>query len=168
METPEDVLCRQCGLCCDGSLFADVLLTSVELESIEKVVGYEKRDERVFLQQPCQALCDGDCQVYSHRPTGCREFECELLRQVKRGETHASAALGTIKTVREKVLSIEELLKQLGEEDPELPLSFRYESVLSQAWDLTDPESIQTQREKLFELVTELDSTLQDQFRSSD
>jgi hypothetical protein len=76
--------------------------------------------------------------------------------------------LDIIKTVREKILSIEDLLKELGEEDSDLPLSFRYESALSQAWDMTDPESIQAQRGHLFKLVTELDSTLQDRFRSSD
>lgn len=168
METPEDVLCRQCGLCCDGSLFADVLVTEAELQPIETVVGYERRDDRVLLQQPCQAFCDGDCRVYSHRPAGCRSFECELLKQVKSGETQASTALDIIKTVREKILSIEDLLKELGEEDSDLPLSFRYESALSQAWDMTDPESIQAQRGHLFKLVTELDSTLQDRFRSSD
>ena len=168
METPEDVLCRQCGLCCDGSLFADVLVTEAELQPIEEVVGYERREDRILLQQPCQALCDGDCQVYSYRPAGCRSFECELLKQVKCGETQASTALDIIKTVRETILSIEDLLIQLGEEDSELPLSFRYEAALSQAWDLTDPESIQTQRAQLFELVTDLDSTFQDRFRSSD
>jgi uncharacterized protein len=168
METPEDMLCRQCGLCCDGSLFADVIVTEAEIQPIETRVGYERRDDRVFLQQPCQAFCEGKCQVYPDRPAECRSFECELLRQVKVGETQVSTALYTIKTVREKIRFIEDLLNQLGEEDSDLPLSFRYETALSQAWDLTESKSVQEKREQLFALVTELDSTLQDRFRSSD
>lgn len=168
METPEHNLCRQCGLCCDGSLFADVRLTDSELGPIEAIVAYEQRDDINYLQQPCHAFCEGDCQIYSKRPVGCRRFECELLKQVKIGETTASSALDTIKRVREEISSIEELLIQLGETEESLPLSFRYESALAQAWDLTEPTAVQSKREQLYQQVTALDSTLQNRFRSSD
>ena len=166
MESPEDSLCRQCGLCCDGSLFADVILTQEELTLIEQIIGYEQRDDRFYLQQPCSALDCGDCQVYSNRPKGCREFECQILSECKAGKRSTREALATIQDLKEHIRLIRTLLNDLDQADPSLPLSYQYETALSVAWDLSAPEEIQNKRDQLFKKVSELETALQDQFRS--
>jgi len=42
-ESPLSILCRGCGLCCDGSLFTHVGLEADELEREQR--GREKADE---------------------------------------------------------------------------------------------------------------------------
>ena len=92
MALAEAQLCFECGLCCDGSLFADVMLRAAELESIKQQVGYEHRDGNTFLQQPCLAYGQGRCQVYEDRPQGCRSYECQVLRDLKEGRLKRAEA----------------------------------------------------------------------------
>ena len=167
MNRPEDLLCRQCGLCCDGSLFENVLLSETELAPIESVIGYEKNEHGTFLQQPCRAFCNQQCQVYSTRPRGCQSYEWEPLKELRAGEISAERALEQIRDVKGTIEAIHALLIQLSDDAPELPLSFRCESALSQAWDLTAPQSVQENQERLYQRVTELDRLLQNRFRTS-
>ena len=164
--SPESILCRQCGLCCDGSLFADVVISKQELTPIENIIGYEERSGRIFMQQPCLAYRDGDCQLYNDRPGGCRQFECQLLKDVKIELTAPTEALKEIRQVKSLTQSIKTLLSQLGQLDESLPLSYQCESALSEAWDLSEADSQQESREQLYDQVAELESTLQDRFRS--
>src|SRR3989442_1734862 len=84
-----DTLCTRCGLCCDGSLFADVELANTDEASALEVMGLEiddaDEDEGGLLLQPCRALKGRRCSIYPHRPGCCRTFECRLLQEVKRG-----------------------------------------------------------------------------------
>src|SRR5882724_13606086 len=84
-----DTLCTRCGLCCDGSLFADVELASGDEASALEVMGLEiedaDEDDGELLLQPCAALKGKRCSIYPHRPDCCRTFECRLLQQVQRG-----------------------------------------------------------------------------------
>lgn len=166
MDVPENSLCRRCGLCCDGSLFADVILGRDELNPIEQAIGYEARNDRIYLQQPCLALCNGDCQIYSHRPDGCRTFECQLLKEVKAGQLTTPAALEKIKRIKERIEKIKQLLEDLDYADRSFPLSYQCESALSAPWDLSAPQSVQDKRDQLYQSVAELEAELQDQFRS--
>ena len=165
---PETILCRQCGLCCDGSLFADVVISKAELAPIEGIVGYEERSGRIFMQQPCLAYCDGDCQLYENRPGGCRQFECQLLKDVKFERTSSSEALNEIRSMKSRISGVKATLSELDQLDESLPLSFQYESALSEAWDLSESEERQQKREQLYVQVAELDSALQDRFRSDE
>ncbi len=166
MDVPEDSLCRNCGLCCDGSLFADVIIGPEELAPIEAVIGYEKQDDRISLQQPCLALCDGDCQIYSRRPEGCRKFECQLLKDVKAMKIDPATAHEKINAIKSKIGQIKELLDDLDQADSSLPLSYQCETALSAPLDLSAAEDIQDKREQLYTDVAELEAELQDQFRS--
>ena len=77
-----DTLCTRCGLCCDGSLFADVELAGTDEASALEVMGREIEeddDDRGLLLQPCAALKGKRCSLYPHRPDCCRAFECRLL-----------------------------------------------------------------------------------------
>lgn len=80
-----ETLCTRCGLCCDGSLFADVELTPRETAALE-IMGLSIDDSENLLLQPCAALKNKRCSIYQYRPKCCRTFECKLLQQVKRGD----------------------------------------------------------------------------------
>src|SRR6185369_8936384 len=95
MAGPIDLLCLQCGLCCNGVLFADVRPERGD-------------DSRLFQQyglrvpQPCPAFNAGDCKcaVYSDRPQRCRKFECKQLIAVQAGQKASAAALTKIRGQR--------------------------------------------------------------------
>lgn len=68
-----EVLCRACGLCCDGSLFGRVPLAEDERVHLPLAPGGNAFD------QPCPAHVDDACTIYETRPRACREFTCRLL-----------------------------------------------------------------------------------------
>ena len=85
-----DTLCTRCGLCCDGSLFAEVELASSAEASALEVMGLDIEDDNQvdarLLLQPCGALKGKRCSIYPYRPDCCRTFECRLLQEVRRGQ----------------------------------------------------------------------------------
>jgi len=132
-KTLTKTLCLNCGLCCNGVLFKDVVLQDQDdVESLEaagltfKRRGCgEKRSSR--LPQPCAALGqDLYCRVYATRPARCHDFECALFQSTRRGETTVDAALRIIRRARSKAGEIERLLRRLGDQSEALPLSFRF------------------------------------------
>ena len=81
-----DTLCTRCGLCCDGSLFADVELAGRAEATRLEVMGLEIEDDDTaggLLLLPCGALRGRLCSIYPHRPECCRTFECRLLQDVR-------------------------------------------------------------------------------------
>ncbi len=168
MAPAEAHLCFECGLCCDGSLFADVMLQTAELESIEQQVGYEYRDGNPFLQQPCLAYRQGRCQVYENRPQGCRSYECQVLCDLKEGRIKRPEAGQQIHQLRAIIEIINRCLAILGETDLTLPLSHRIESAMGQAWDLNEPQEKQEAREELQQIVPEFESLAGERFRAVD
>jgi hypothetical protein len=90
-----DTLCTRCGLCCDGTLFADVELASrAEATRVEALgLEIESDDDAPLLVQPCAALRGRRCSIYVHRP-GFRTPECKPLLdatwsgEVERAGTH--------------------------------------------------------------------------------
>jgi Fe-S-cluster containining protein len=129
-----DALCTKCGLCCDGSLFADVELGGRrEVDRIE-LLGLEVEDGgagREVLILPCAALRGTRCGVYALRPACCRSFECGLLQRARRGEIAVGRAMETIATTRAAVARVKGILARLGERDPRLPLAERCAEALS-------------------------------------
>jgi hypothetical protein len=106
-------LCRQCGLCCDGSLFARVILGAGDDASQVEAAGItvvEHAGGRQF-PQPCQCFRDGACSVYDTRPGPCRRFRCQLLVDVQEGRI--SSADGAA-IVGRAVSWRDELLRRLG------------------------------------------------------
>jgi uncharacterized protein len=82
-----DTLCTRCGLCCDGTLFAEVELAHrAEATRLEALgLEIESDDEAPLQVQPCTALKGRRCGIYPHRPGCCRTFECRLLQDVRCG-----------------------------------------------------------------------------------
>lgn len=95
-------LCCDCGLCCDGSLFADVELRGEAESTRLEILGLEvdEEDGRELLIQPCRGLKGAECQIYEHRPSVCRSFECQVLKDFGSGVESRKSALALIQEVR--------------------------------------------------------------------
>ena len=138
-------LCPQCGLCCNGVIFADVQLqrgddadrlrslglTLVQRNQRSARAGSAAGTGAVGLKfvQPC-ALLDGClCRAYAQRPKYCREFDCRLLLEVKAGRVDQRAALKTVRQARELAGRVLGLLRELGDAREQLPLGERFRRI---------------------------------------
>lgn len=126
-------LCTTCGLCCDGTLFADVELGPAEAARLE-IMGLridEEDTDAGLLSQPCAALKGTSCGIYAHRPRCCRIFECRLLQDAQNGAITVERAATRIADTRRQVAEIRDLLLRLGNRDRRLPLKERCAEVLA-------------------------------------
>ena len=127
-------LCTRCGLCCDGSLFADVeLIGQAEATRLE-ILGLEIEDHDAdgeLLLQPCAALQGRRCGIYPHRPKCCRTFECQLLQDVRRGAVTVVRAADEIAEALRRIRRVKALLAKLGQRDVRLPLKERCAEALA-------------------------------------
>jgi Fe-S-cluster containining protein len=122
-------ICRDCGLCCDGSLFSEVeLLDPVEsagLEVLGLAVEDEEEDEPAVLMQPCGALRETSCSIYENRPDCCRTFECALLKKLNAGTYSPHEARGRIEHLRADLRELANLIRRVhGNEG--LPIREQY------------------------------------------
>ena len=83
--SPATILCKACGLCCSGHLFAWVRLNANELDRTEALGLTVIRDDprqRGFIQ-PCP-LWNGICTVYTSPdyPRSCGTYKCTTLRRL--------------------------------------------------------------------------------------
>lgn len=115
-----DTLCLQCGLCCNGVLFADVRPEPGDTSPL--FAG------RSRVNQPCPAFDHGTCAcaIYNERPARCRKFECRQFISVRNGEITPEAALKRIRKARQLAAKVERLLAELGHEEARLSLSRRF------------------------------------------
>jgi len=129
-----DTLCTKCGLCCDGTLFADVeLVGQAEVARLEIMgIEVENEDRRIgLLSQPCAALRGTRCGIYAHRPKCCRVFECHLLQNTRRGAVTVERALEQIEDAREQIRQVRAILGRLGNRDEGLPIKERCAETLA-------------------------------------
>ncbi|HUA39416.1 MAG TPA: YkgJ family cysteine cluster protein [Candidatus Sulfopaludibacter sp.] len=117
-----DALCLQCGLCCNGVLFADVRPEPGDASPLF-------HGGRARMTQPCPAFNAETCAcaIYAERPARCRKFECRQLLGVRTGTTTTQDALGQIRTARELAARVEKLLAELDFNNVRLPLSRRFQ-----------------------------------------
>ena len=128
MASLTDTLCTRCGLCCDGSLFADVELTGRAEATGLEILGLEIDDDDsngAVLLLPCVALRGTLCSIYAHRPQCCRTFECRLLQDVRRGAVSVERAQEHISEALKRIRRVKELIAQLGQRDTRLSLKER-------------------------------------------
>ncbi len=76
--------------------------------------------------QPCPAYEETRCRIYSERPQYCREFECVLFKSVNAGRMQPEAALRVIRTAKQRVDKVLELLALLGDNDEEIAVAARF------------------------------------------
>ena len=121
MEALTDKLCLQCGLCCNGVLFADVRSEPGERSPL--LAG------RARVVQPCPAFQAGDCTcaIYLERPRRCRQFECRQLLGTKAGKFTVEAAMRRITKVRRLAAKAEKMLVELGFDNVKKPLKQRFQ-----------------------------------------
>jgi len=152
-----DTLCTRCGLCCDGTLFADVELASrAEATRLEALgLEIESDDEAPLLVQPCAALHGRRCSVYEHRPGCCRTFECRLLQDVRSGAMSLERAGERISRALETIREVQGLLDQLVPSDSGLPLKERCAEALMMA-NRSKPET-QRKRARLSATMADLE-----------
>jgi uncharacterized protein len=120
-----DTLCTRCGLCCDGSLFADVELAGRAEATRLELMGLEIEDDDAsgaLLSQPCRALQGKRCGIYAHRPECCRTFECRLLQDVRRGVADVDRAGEQIAEALKRIGWVRKRMVHLGQRDGHLPL----------------------------------------------
>ena len=163
-----DILCTRCGLCCDGSLFADVELAGTDEASALEVMGLEIEDadekDGGLLLQPCRALKGKRCSIYPHRPDCCRTFECRLLQEVKRGAVGVNRAKEKIAEALKRIERIKELIVQLGPGDERLPLKERCVEALALSEEVAaDPETNRKRAELQF-AMTSVENLIQKTF----
>ena len=159
-----DTLCTQCGLCCDGSLFADVELAAFDDSAALEVLGLELEDDDnrpggELLLQPCAALRGRRCGIYSHRPKCCQTFECRLLRDVRLGKLELSGALIQVAQALAEIDRVQKLIAQLGSVPENLPLKERCAEILEITEDSTDPATFKA-RDELEAAMTVLEKQL--------
>ncbi len=144
-----DTLCTTCGLCCDGSLLADVELKGRAEATKLEVMGLDIEDDgegRWLMSLPCRALQGTRCGIYAHRPGCCRTFECRLLQDVRHGAVGVDEAKSHIAGALGRIARVKELILQLGQRDSGLPLRERCAEALAREAGAT-PEMIQKRAE---------------------
>jgi Fe-S-cluster containining protein len=134
-----DQLCPNCGLCCNGGLFADVELRKGDdaQRLAELGMSLEKKGRHRAFTQPCACFDGRLCQIYNERPKRCRTFECGLLKRVQAGELGADAVLKTIARAKRQVEKVCKLLRRADSDGERLALSQRYGRAMSRPVDLS-------------------------------
>ncbi len=167
--TPTDFvsqLCPNCGLCCNGVLFADVELRKDDNASQLAGLGLslKKKGRRQAFTQPCACFDGKLCRIYSERPRYCQAFECGLLKKVQAGELEVETALKSIAEARRRVGKVAKILRRLGQHDEQLALIKRHVQVMSEAVDLSGPKAAVAWRGELMLAVEDLMRLLQRDF----
>jgi uncharacterized protein len=98
-ESPLSILCRDCGLCCDGSLFSHVGLEPEEIERLRAlgIPTQTRRSGTEVLPQKCSALAGRSCRIYSDRPASCAAYQCLLADSLVEGRITLEAAQAVVR-----------------------------------------------------------------------
>lgn len=160
-----DTLCTRCGLCCDGSLFADVELASSDEAAALEVMRLEiEEEEGGLLLQPCAALNGKRCGIYVHRPDCCRTFECRLLQEVKRGAVSIERAKDKIAEALQRIERVKELILQLGPGNERLPLKELCDEAMAQTEAVAADPGVKRRRTELQAAMTSVEGLVQETF----
>lgn len=160
-------LCAQCGLCCNGAMFHSVQLQPGDSPRVLAALGLKlkRKHGHHLLLQPCPALCNGQCSIYTARPERCRRFECRQLQRLAAGEINEAEALATIHDARRRLEQINALLQQAGSTNLRRPLSKRCEKAMAEPLDPSSDQRAVALRRQLTQARQEFDALLNDNFR---
>jgi len=95
------VLCGECGLCCDGTLFSHAVIAADEdVDRLREIGIVTISDDEERFTLPCPAF-DQVCTIYrSGRARVCGSFRCVLLRRYDAGEIPLEAAREIVREAR--------------------------------------------------------------------
>ena len=138
-QSDANALCVQCGLCCNGVIFADVQLQPQDTPERLRQLGVKllaraaktktaagATAPKFRFTQPCCAF-EGQCRIYDERPYYCRQFECALFKGVQAGHLEFVRAGRLIKTAHQRAEKVRKRLRLLGDTDETLALSKRFQ-----------------------------------------
>lgn len=111
-DTQAAVLCKACGLCCTGRLFAWTKLRSAEMDAIQELgVKVFREPHRRGFDQPCP-LWDGVCTIYAspRYPNFCRVYKCRLLKRLLDGRVGLTGALAIVRQTKNMIAVLEKTL----------------------------------------------------------
>ena len=145
-DSPANILCKSCGLCCTGHLFAWAHLTAGELFSAQSLglnVIQDNPHQRGFTQ-PCP-MWNGVCALYNSPkyPRSCKRYNCDVLCRLLDEDISLTEALSTIQETLTLIREIELLLPASSS------LSFR-ERLITYKEDLESNEREYTESESEF------------------
>lgn len=143
-DSPANILCKSCGLCCTGHLFAWAHLNAAEIFSAQSLglnVIQDNSRQRGFTQ-PC-SMWNGVCALYTSPkyPRSCKRYQCDVLRRLLDEDISLPDALSIIQETLTLIREIEPLLPASS------TLSFRErlitykENLESNEKEYTEPES---------------------------
>lgn len=161
-------LCTRCGLCCDGTLFADVELVGEAEAARLEIMGLEIEDNGIgagLLSQPCPALKGTRCGIYAHRPKCCRTFECQLLQDAQQGAVGVGEAIEVIAEAQRRIRRVRELLAEFGPGDTRLPLKERCAHALAGDADAT--REVKRKRAALEAAMSDVETMIEERFLGS-
>lgn len=106
-------LCRECGLCCDWSIFRSAALQPSEVEwAVSRRLPLLQNGKELSFALPCVLLeaREGErvCGDYEHRPAACRAFECKVLTRYQHGELSRTDAFAVVRKARTLVTRVEQ------------------------------------------------------------
>ncbi len=108
-----ETLCMTCGLCCTGHLFSWVQIKATERSRLQQqgLTIIQPGAERHGFRQPC-LLWDGECAIYRSKtyPSGCRSFNCKVLRELLDESISLSKASRVVKRTKEQISIVEKFL----------------------------------------------------------
>lgn len=134
-----DRLCPNCGLCCDGSLFADVELRLGDDAKRLAHMGLmlRKKGRKLAFVQPCACFDGKFCKIYGDRPRQCRLFECGVLKRTIGGKISIDAALKMISEAKTLANRVRALLSAFQKCPGEQPMTRCYSDAMSAPIDLS-------------------------------
>ena len=112
-DSPANLLCIACGLCCSGHLFAWVRLDANELDKVEQLGLRVIRDDprqRGF-EQPCP-VWDGTCTVYSSPdyPRSCKRYKCRQFKELAEEKISLPDAMAKVGQAHRMIREVEAYL----------------------------------------------------------
>lgn len=100
MSAAASELCRACGFCCSGMLFAGIQLTEGEARASARLrLPLLQGEGGPTLLLPCPAHV-GACTIYEERPSVCRAYHCQLIDELEQGDIDLEGALLRVERLR--------------------------------------------------------------------
>lgn len=131
-------LCLRCGLCCDGTLFRHVEISTAERERlIELGLPVAKNRKRDVMQLPCGRLDGMCCTIYEQRPGGCARFVCALGRKLVAKEVTPEAAQAVVDDMHARLAA---LSAQFPEAGGKTVLRFARQAISEPTARVTEPQ----------------------------
>ena len=123
--TPSD-LCVSCGMCCDGTMFNDIVCSKEEanyMDSLGLQIRQKNDQTNYLFLAPCPLHVNGSCSIYSDpkKPKTCSGYKCVLLKRVLKQEITPEQALVKVERMKKAkedlgVASVREAQKLKTEE----------------------------------------------------